>query len=179
MAGFLILTTSSDLLLRARSGMHRKCHPRAEPFSNSRLYERPRNLSHNLGGLPQRSHADFETCRWDQIAKARGVNRPSPRPSPQPSPRPEFGYYSEQDLQPQQQNPYERPAFPPSPHQEPQIYGQPPQWQPDFQAPQAGLYPPLGVYSPQPPAYGYGQASPYGYDPNAPPPGHYYGGGPF
>ena len=44
MAGFLILATSSDLLLRARSAMHRKCHPRAEPLSNPRLHEPPRNL---------------------------------------------------------------------------------------------------------------------------------------
>ena len=152
-----------------------------EPQDMSRERFRPPNLSYNAGILPQRSHTDSEMCRWDQVGKVRGVNRPSPRPSPQPSPRPDFGYYPQQDLQSQQQNPYDKPAYLPNPHQGPQMYGQPPQWQPGFQAPTPGQYPPQGGYPPQPPAYGYGQAPPYGYDPNAPPPppqAYGYGGPP-
>ena len=152
-----------------------------EPQDVSRERFRPPNLSYNPGILPQISHTDSEMCRWDQVGKARGVNRPSPRPSPQRSPRPDFGYYPQQDLQSQQQNPYDQPAYLPNPHQESRVYGQPPQWQSDFQAPSPGQYPPQGGYPPQPPAYGYSQAPPYGYDPNAPPPppqAYGYGGPP-
>lgn len=53
------------------------------------------------------------------------------------------------------------------------MYGQPPQWQSDFQVPPGGQYPPPGGYPPQPTAYGYSEAPPYSYDPNAPPPQAY------
>ncbi|CAF9911832.1 MAG: hypothetical protein ALECFALPRED_007664 [Alectoria fallacina] len=153
--------------------------------------------SHSHGGLPSpnnffgsASQSKVRDAPWDQIGKARGVNRPSPRPSPQPSPRPDFGYHPQQDLQSQQQNPYEEPAYLSDLQQEPQMYGQLPQWQPAFQASSAGQYPPQEVFPHQPPAYGYGQAPPYGYDPNTPPsqaydyggpplPGKYCGGGPY
>ena len=145
--------------------MHRKCNFHSKP-SLIKPLRLASKYFYNTGILPQRSHTDFEMCRWDQVGKARGVNRPSPRPSPQPSPRPDFGYYP-------QQNPHEQPAYPPNPH-----YGQPTPWQPDLQAPPAAQYPPQGVYPPQPPIYGYDQAPPYGYDPNAPPPQAYGYGGP-
>ena len=136
-----------------------------------------------LGYVASRSHTDFERCRWDQVGKARGVNRPSPSPSPQPPSRPEANYHPppgiEYQLQnlyeqpayqpnPQQPNPYQQPAYQSNPQQQP-MYGLPPQWQPDVQAPPDGQYAPQGVYPSGGPAYEYAQGPLYGYGTNAPP----------
>lgn len=107
-----------------------------------------------------------------------------------PSTGPEFGYSNQTGQQAQEPYLGAQQQFPLYSQQDPQSYGQPPQWQPGCQAPPEALYPSQGGYPPQPPKYGYSGGPAYGYNPNAPPPpqpysygppppGPHYGGGPY